>query len=152
VYNWIYSYGPDPLTPDDRLETNLGNGPEFVDEANGYISRATPANNWNIDRRIQKHETFTGIRGINAQDRAVQESMGPIVDRTREHLGPSDSAIIAARRLLSQAVRTVQQGGDPLGANEAYYRVRAEEVMVATGGDWRRELLPLMDPRLQVRV
>ena len=39
---------------------------------------------------------------INAQDRAVQESMGVIVDRSREHLGPADRAIIAARRLLSE--------------------------------------------------
>ena len=41
----------------------------------------------------------------------MQESMGPIVDRSKEHLGPADRAIIVARRLLLQAVKTVQEGG-----------------------------------------
>jgi len=147
VYNFVYSFGVDTLTEEDRLETNLGNGPEYVDEANGYVSRARRSNNWNIDRTIQRHETFTGIRGINAQDRAVQESMGPIVDRTREHLGPADRAIIAARQLLIQAVRTVQAGGDPRGADDTYWNVRAQELLLPKGADWRSELLPLMDQR-----
>ena len=152
VYNWIYSYGDEPLNAEDRLETNLGNGPQYVDEENGYVSRANRSNNWNIDRRIQQRETFTGIRGINAQDRAVQESMGRVVDRSREHLGPADKAVIAMRRLLIQAVRTVQEGGNPLGASDAYYQVRAEEVLTAAGSDWRSELLPLMDLRATLPV
>ena len=57
-------------------------------------------------------QNFTGIDGINAQDRAVQESMGEIVDRSREHLGPADRAIIAARRLLSEAVQGEAGGHD----------------------------------------
>jgi hypothetical protein len=54
-------------------------------------------NDWMIDRDVQKNETFTGIEGINAQDQAVQESMGAIGDRSREHLANSDMAIVAAR-------------------------------------------------------
>ena len=59
--------------------------------------------------------------GINVQDRAVQETMGPIVDRSKEHLGPADAAIIAARKLLQQAVRTVasqQQDDDKADASQ----------------------------------
>jgi len=41
---------------------------------------ATKRNDWMIDRQVQKNETFTGIDGINTQDRAVQEGMGPIVE------------------------------------------------------------------------
>ena len=37
---------------------------------------------------MQKTETFSGIDGINVQDRAIQESMGPLCDRSQEHLGP----------------------------------------------------------------
>ena len=60
-----------------------------------------------IDRQMQKTETFTGIDGINQQDRAVQESMGRIVDRTRENLGPADRAVVATRKLLLEAIDTV---------------------------------------------
>jgi len=62
---------------------------------------------WGIDREAQRTETFTGIAGVNTQDHAVQESAGPIVDRTREHLGPADRAIIVARQLLLKAIEAV---------------------------------------------
>jgi phthalate 4,5-dioxygenase len=97
-----------------------------------------------IDRKIQKFETFTGIDGINTQDRAVQEGMGPIVDRSKEHLGPGDRAIIAARRLLLDAVKTVQAGGDPPGTDTSYYQARAIEKIFAREKTWRRAVLPEM--------
>ena len=51
--------------------------------------------------------SFTGITGVSEQDSAVQESMGRIVDRTQEHLGTSDTAVIAARRLLLNEARAL---------------------------------------------
>jgi hypothetical protein len=72
--------------------------------------------------------------------------MGPIVDRTQEYLGPADKAIIAMRRLLLQAVRTVEAGGDPPAADTSYYRLRAVERIVPEGADWREEMLPAMYP------
>ena len=97
-----------------------------------------------IDRRAQKYETFTGIDGINTQDRAVQEGMGPIVDRSKEHLGPADRAIIATRRLLLQAVKTVQEGGDPPGTDTSYYSARAIERIFPREMTWRDTVLPDM--------
>ena len=95
---------------------------------------------------MQKHETFTGIDGINAQDVAVQESMGPIVDRSKENLSRSDMAIVATRRMLLQAARTVADGGDPPGVGASYYRLRAIEKTVSGGVPWRDALLPEMYP------
>jgi len=91
---------------------------------------------------VQKTETFTGIDGINVQDRAVQESMGPIVDRTREHLGPADRAVIQARRLLLQATRTVEAGGMPGGVAPTYYGLRPAEAVIPEGTDWRTLVAP----------
>lgn len=68
-----------------------------MDFANEFRSRSHKRNDYHIDRQAQKTETFTGIRGVNIQDRAIQESMGPVVDRSQEHLGPADRAIIVAR-------------------------------------------------------
>ena len=94
-----------------------------------------------IDRDVQKHETFTGIPGINTQDRAIQESMGRVVDRTKEFLGPSDMAIVTTRRLLTQAVNTVRDGGDPPGVAPTYYNIRAAEDVIPFDQDWRESLM-----------
>ena len=64
-------------------------------------------------------KSYSGIRGIMTQDHAVQESMGPIVDRSREHLGASDRAVIAVRRLLLDSVHAFLQGREPLGLDPA---------------------------------
>ena len=71
---------------------------------------------------MQKTQTFTGIEGVNTQDVAVQEGMGPIVDRSQEHLGSTDRAIVTMRRLLLEATRTVEAGGAPKGADPSTYR------------------------------
>ena len=135
VYNWEYSI-TEPLTEEDRLERRLGNGPLDVDQTT-FRSRRNRANNYLQDRHVQRTETFTGIDGVNAQDRAVQESMGPIVDRSREHLGPADRAVIQARRLLLQATRTVEAGGTPPGVEPTYYPLRPAEAVVSADADWR---------------
>jgi len=140
VFNWEYSLGG-PLTDEERLETRLGNGPADVDQVT-FRSRKNRANNYLLDRQVQKTESFTGIDGINAQDRAIQESMGRTVDRSREHLGPADKAIIQARRLLLGAVRAVQEGGTPRGVAPTYYAIRADEGVLPRDADWRRELTP----------
>jgi hypothetical protein len=145
VWNFLHSYGEQGLTDDDRREYGNGNGPDHVDQTT-FRSFRNARNNWGIDRQVQKTETFSGIEGVNTQDRAVQESMGPIVDRSEEYLGPADKAIIAMRRLLLQAVKTVQSGGDPPAADDSYYSLRALERILPEGVDWRDEMLPLMYP------
>jgi hypothetical protein len=95
---------------------------------------------WGIDRRAQKTETFTGIDGIDAQDHAVQESMGPIVDRTHEHLVRTDLAVISARRALLGAIRSVERGETPLGVGRSYYRLRAIEKILEPEIQWREAL------------
>jgi nitrite reductase/ring-hydroxylating ferredoxin subunit len=144
VWNFTANFS-EPLTEEDRRESGNGNGPDHVDQST-FRSFRNARNNWGIDRGVQKTETFSGIEGINTQDRAVQESMGPIVDRSREYLGPADKAIIAARRLLLEAIKTVQAGGAPPAADDSYYQLRAVERIVPSGQSWRDVLLPLMSP------
>lgn len=147
VWNWYYAL-PDeaPLHEEDRLLRSSGNGPQDVDFANEFRSRRNKKNNYQLDRQAQKTETFTGITGINVQDRAVQESMGPIVDRSKEHLGPADRAIIVARQQLLHAIKAHQEGGTPLGLAPTYYTIRAPERVLANDVDWHETLLPEMYP------
>jgi len=139
VYNWDHSVTA-PLTDEDRLETRLGNGPMDVDQAT-FRSKRNRENNYLLDRRVQRTETFTGIDGVNVQDRAVQESMGAIVDRSREHLGPADRAVIQARRLLLQSIAMVETGGTPAGIEPTYYGLHPAEAVIPHGSDWRALLV-----------
>ena len=147
VYNWEYS-GTAPLTAEDRLERRLGNGPLDVDQTTFRAIR-NRRNNYLLDRQVQKTESFTGIDGINVQDRAIQEGMGSIVDRSREHLGPADRAIIQARRLLLEAVSVISEGGTPRGIEPTYATLAAAEAVLPRGADWREAELPAGSPIAQ---
>jgi hypothetical protein len=141
VYNWIYTTADAPLSAEDRLERGLGNGPLHVDQQT-FRSFQNRTNNYGLDREVQKTESYTGIDGINQQDRALQESMGWVVDRSREHLGPADKAIIQARKLLREAVKAVEAGGRPVGTGTSYYTVKAGENVFQRDADWRQALAP----------
>ena len=95
----------------------------------------TPAeradNDYLIDREAQRTQSFTGIAGIRAQDAMVTESAGAIVDRTREHLGTSDKAVIAFRQRLLAAARRLAEGIEPQAPYDPdCYRVRAHSALV----------------------
>ena len=138
VYNWEYSVTGQPMSDPEETARQLGTGPGEMDE--GYRKVRNKDNGWLIDRQVQKTDTFTGIFGVNTQDHAVQESMGPISDRTAEHLGNADKAIIVARRMLLDAVQTVSDGGDPPGVGPSYQGVRAADRVMPAGTDYREAL------------
>lgn len=76
-----------------------------------YVPRKNKANDYGFDPHEQAHATFTGMGAdINVHDQWACESMGPIQDRTREHLGQSDRAITAYRRLLRAAIEQAGKG------------------------------------------
>ncbi|MBX9761356.1 MAG: Rieske 2Fe-2S domain-containing protein [Beijerinckiaceae bacterium] len=83
-------------------------------------------NDYQIDRALQASgASFTGIKGFGTQDCAVQETMGAIVDRSRERLLIGDTAIVKLRRLLLAALREQQEGKRPPGLDPQAYRVRS---------------------------
>lgn len=88
-------------------------GPD-LDE--NYRKRRTIENNYLQDRgAMADGRSFTGIHGLMNQDMAMQETMGPIVDRSLEHLGTSDVAIIKYRRVLLDSLREFHAGSAPIG-------------------------------------
>ena len=73
---------------------------------------------------------------INVHDQWACESMGAIQDRTQEHLGTSDKAIAAYRRLLRQALETNGKGEMPMMVLEP------EQAASITGPGLRRRHRP----------
>ena len=78
-----------------------------------YIPKSGRHNDWGFNPQEQRESTYLGMGedDINVHDQWAVESMGAIQDRTREHLGTTDKVIMANRRILLQAIATVQAGG-----------------------------------------
>jgi hypothetical protein len=144
VYNWEYSPSGTGMEDRELVARILGTGPG--DQTPDFKKVRSWGNDYMIDREAQKKFTFTGILGVNVQDHAVQESMGPIVDRSIEHLGPADKAIIGMRRQLFENVRAVEDGGDPAGVGTSYYGAVAVDRVMPANADFRRELQAEMFP------
>jgi len=106
-------------------------------------------NSWLQDRAAMRAGSFTGMQGVNNEDIAMQESMGPIYDRTKEHLGTSDIAIIRMRRLMLDSVRRfIENGASPLGLSEpvSYDRLQAVERIIPIDAPWQAVLAGGGDP------
>lgn len=117
VYNWMCSYSADyPISGEEaEAEEKFAgrSGDDLI--AGSFRLKRNLSNNYLIDREMQRTRTFTGITGLNTQDFALQEGMGTVVDRSLEHLGTSDRAIVAMRRLMLEAVEVVENNGSPRG-------------------------------------
>ena len=107
----------------DRNWVKLGN------ESNWYLQ----------DRTAMSAGDWTGIKGFTNQDMACQESMGPIVDRTQEHLGTSDIAIIRMRRRMLEAVRKFQTGEPLIGLTNDidWSRIKSEQLIMPITQPWQ---------------
>ncbi|MDA0797539.1 MAG: Rieske 2Fe-2S domain-containing protein [Chloroflexi bacterium] len=91
-----------------------------------------------IDWEFQNTKSFSGLPGVWPQDTAMQEGMGPIYNRSQEHLGTTDMGIIRVRRRLIEGAKALADHGvTPAGADEpAAYAIRAASAVVDNEGSW----------------
>jgi hypothetical protein len=94
-------------------------------------------NDYMMDRAAQKaNKTYSGIRTIAMQDAAVQESMGPIQDRSKENLTSTDNGVIMARIRLRKAAQAAEQGKVPDGLDPATHSVRSASIVLPQGANF----------------
>lgn len=109
-----------------------------------YAPRRNKANNYGYDAEEQSRETYTGMGlDINVHDQWAVESPGPIFDRTREHLGKTDVAIIRYRRMLRAAIAALKDGREdalPMrnGVDPKAIFGPVSNDTIAASGDWLR--------------
>ena len=106
----------------------------------GVVPRIhTRDNDYNIDRIAQKGQSYSGIIDFRSQDAMATETAGPIYDRTREHLGSTDIALIRMHRQLLRAAKGLADGEQPpaLGGSGDFRAIRGAEKILADGEDWR---------------
>ena len=108
-------------------------------------------NDYLQERRRQKAQTYTGIEGFLAQDSCVTETMGSIYDRTKEHLGKSDTTVITIRRFLLKAVRSLQEGEEPPclihDPKQVFRRPVSTGALLPSNASWRQLLIPADTPQ-----
>lgn len=121
-----------PLSGDELAEYKHGTLDYAKLLPGTYIPEGSRANDYLMDRSLQKSGSFTGIPSAQLQDIAVQESQGAIADRTKEHLGTSDTAIVRCRRrLVDSAKKFVSEGALPIAAGRGdLYKRRAVAMLL----------------------
>jgi phthalate 4,5-dioxygenase len=99
---------------------------------------ANRSNGYLMDRIAQEtHKHYSGVAGIAIQDASIQESMGPIADRTKENLVATDNAIIMARLQLRKAAQMLAQGKRPPGLDQQSQNVRSASFVAPVDSEFK---------------
>jgi len=126
-WSWSINYHPDrAIAPEQLAAMKGGHGIHVRYVPGTFVPLANKSNDYLMDRAAQAAGmTYSGVAGIAMQDASLQESMGPVIDRSRENLCMTDNGIIFARRWLLRMAKA-NRDGKPLPALEpAAQRVRS---------------------------
>jgi phthalate 4,5-dioxygenase oxygenase subunit len=127
---------PEPVDR-DRIWSILGIDDELYYSADDCAFRAVWADRFGQDRERMKRN-WTGLRGLEQEDAVMSLSMGPILDRSKEHLVAADQAVVRMRRRVLDNIMIVERGGDPIGAQLAdLTQIVAVDMNVAAGTRWQ---------------
>ncbi|HZT62199.1 MAG TPA: Rieske 2Fe-2S domain-containing protein [Burkholderiales bacterium] len=148
---WSINYHPNrALTAAERKAMEEGAGIHVKYVQGTFIPLANRSNDYLIDRAMQKHgRSYSGVEGIAMQDASLQESMGAIQDRTREHLCLTDKGIVATRSRLLRAAKANREGKPIPALDPAQQRVRSCAIELPAGQHYkdgaRHGLFPELD-------
>jgi hypothetical protein len=147
------------MTSDElaRMQTGLGSTgapgtylPPSADAWGGWMPTLHRGNSYGIDRATQRTTKYSGMGSVWAEDKAVTEGMGPIIDRTQEQLGPSDVGIIQIRRMLIDSVLALKEdGATPPGVTSAPNAVKSCIVFLPRSMIWEQVADALISGQLE---
>jgi phthalate 4,5-dioxygenase len=137
-YSLFFSHNGQPVD-EAGIREDMRCVPGMNVDAAGNLD-VNEANWWKQDRAGMKGDSYTGIYGFPKQDVACQESMGAIVDRSQEHLGTSDIAIIRMRRRMLENIHRDVNGETPIGldAHIDYDHLRSEQRVIGIDEPWQQ--------------
>ena len=129
---WCFTHHPVRALSEHELAVMRGGGGIHVQLLPGSFRPAVNKDNdYMMDRAAQRAgKTYCGVAGIAMQDAAIQESMGPVQDRSKENLVSTDNGVIMARIRLRNAALAVAQGKDPDGIDPAAHAVRSASIVL----------------------
>jgi phthalate 4,5-dioxygenase oxygenase subunit len=129
---WCFTHHPIRPLSADELETMRNGGGIHVKLLPGsFRPVVNKDNDYMIDRVAQRHhKSYSGVQGIAMQDAAIQESSGPIQDRSLENLVSTDNGVIMARARLRKAALAVIRGEAPDGLDPQTHAVRSAAIVL----------------------
>ena len=141
--NWHFLVRFNLDGPIDQGAYERTRGLDFED---GFRKVKNADNRWMRDSDLMRTASFSGVTGIIVEDHFIAEIQGAIVDRTKHHLGATDTAIVALRDALLGAVAASTSGGDPpaLDPSIPFDRVQSETITIPSGTSWQ-SVSPLLD-------
>ena len=144
---WRFAFDIEkPITAERRA--GAGGVPRLIEGT--IMPLANASNDYLIDREMQRTFNYSGNPIIREQDTMMTESMGAVMDRTREHLGTADAAVILYRRQLMRMARNLQKGIEPYQATHGdLFHVRALDAL-DLDGDLSRVLVNHEDEVLRL--
>ena len=121
-----------------RSRDRIGRGKDDLIPGTFKLKRNL-SNDYLIDRQMQKTQTFTGIDGVNTQDFALQEGMGPIVDSLARSISapPTARSSPCAACCSRRSTRSPPAARRPAPIRTTHRGVRPHEGIIKNGGDWR---------------
>jgi phthalate 4,5-dioxygenase len=101
-YVWTITHHPTrPITAEEHEAMQGGEGIYARLIPGTYRPVQNRHNRYHMDRAAQKSgRYYSGVPGIAMQDASLQESAGPIVDRSEEYLSSTDMGIVKTRNRL----------------------------------------------------
>jgi phthalate 4,5-dioxygenase oxygenase subunit len=127
-----------PIDPQHVERINHSLGFDVPGAFDGQVYLGNAENKWLQDRPTMDR-SFSGFGPglINMEDFSMTNSMGPIFDRSKEHVVPSDIAVVRMRRILLEAARQLEQGVEPLGVTSDKSKIAATDAVMDLGTPWQ---------------
>jgi phthalate 4,5-dioxygenase len=140
---WSMTFHPTQPIPEEHIALiKDGNGVHAELIPGTFRPVANRGNDYLIDRAKQKSgRHYNGVKGLAMQDASIQESIGPIADRSKEHLLSTDRAIVSARQRLIKAGNEVQMGGKAPGLSPEDQLVRSASFVIPVEADFEKHAL-----------
>jgi phthalate 4,5-dioxygenase oxygenase subunit len=148
---FLVAYGPYSKDRARNLYMSGLDDPRFWSETDRHW-KANWSNSFGQDRaKMRTKESWSGFRGFEPEDGAMSLSMGPIFDRSKEHLVPADGAVVHLRRILLDAARRVAAGEAPLPLPDVSKVAAVADTEIPQGAKWQ-DLAPhnIADPHRQI--
>jgi nitrite reductase/ring-hydroxylating ferredoxin subunit len=148
---WSINYHPSrDLTGAEVKAMKEGAGIHVKYVPGTFVPLANKSNDYLLDRATQRRgRSYSGVEGIAMQDASLQESMGPIQDRTKEHLCMTDKGIVGTRSRLLRAAKAAREGKSVPGLDPVSQRVRSCAIELPVGEPYREGakhgLFPALD-------
>lgn len=134
-YYYMHPFGPVPEWYSKFAVDRTG-----PDDDDFAADRGDESNAWHQNREAMKGGHFSGmLKNFVYEDFIIEESMGPVMDRSQEFLGTSDAVIVRTRRMFLKALDDHARGILPFGAGEDidYRAIRSLAIRFPKDTDWK---------------